>query len=165
MPRGHCATISPCRAPSVHLAETRRNEPQPERALTDETGAYFIAERAAVRHNARLIAHGQPQLAIPDTFTYNLSRFGWLPADASPSKFADILGRWFAIAREEQTTRPRLARRDCVAGPPEISALLPDEAVRARTGDGCSHNAWPQFYVAPGMTMCDCDDRRFRTKP
>jgi hypothetical protein len=97
MPAGHCATISRCRAFSVHLAETRRNEPQPDRALTDETDAYFIAERVAVRHNTRPIAQGQPHLAIPDTFTYNLSRLSWLPADASPSNFADTLDRGFAV--------------------------------------------------------------------
>jgi hypothetical protein len=45
--------------------------------------------------------------------------------------------------------RPRLARRKCVAGPPEISALLPDAPARVRSGDGFKHNAWPQFYIAP----------------
>ena len=95
MPAGHCATISACRALTVHLAETRRNEPKPDRALTDESDAYFIAERVAVRPDPRLIAQGQPHLAIPDAFTYTLSQFGWLPADASPTHFADTLERGF----------------------------------------------------------------------
>jgi hypothetical protein len=97
MPAGHCAPIAACRALSVHLAETRRIGNRSDRTLTDESDAYFISERVAVRQDTRPIAQGQPHLAIPDTFTYNLSRFGWLPADASPSNFADTLDRGFAV--------------------------------------------------------------------
>ena len=97
MPAGQCATISARRALSAHLAETRRNEPKPDRALTDASDAHFIAERVAVRHDARLIAQGQPHLAIPDALTYTLSQFVWLPFDASPSNFVDTLERGFDV--------------------------------------------------------------------
>ena len=97
MVAGQCAVISACRALNVHLAETRRNEPKPDRALADESDTYCIAERVAFRHGPRLIAQGQPHLAIPDAFTYTLSQFGWLPADASPTHFADTLERGFDV--------------------------------------------------------------------
>ena len=97
MPAGHCATISACRALSVHLAETRRNGTRSDRELTNEADVYFIAEHVAVRHDVRLTAQGQQHLAILHTFTYKPDRFGWLPDDASPSNFADTLERGFAV--------------------------------------------------------------------
>ena len=97
MPAGQCATISAYRVLSVHLAETRRNEPKPDRAFTDESDTYFIAERVAVRNGPPADRARQSHLAIPDAFTYTLSQFGWLPFDASPSNFADTLERGFDV--------------------------------------------------------------------